>query len=480
MTQHEIKNILEIGVMLSSERDLEKLLARVLDCVMDLARCDAGTLYLLEGDHLAFKLMRNRSRQLGTLPPVPLDREHVCALSFLDGRTISIDDVYLSRECDFSGTLRYDALTGYRTRSMLVVPMIGRQGEKLGVIQLINALDDGGAVAPFPADMTLVLESAASQAAITILNARYIEEIRELFHSFVRVMSAAIGELTPYNASHTMHMAEYCGRFLDYLNESAGYERFDADRREELLTSVWLHDVGKLITPLEVMNKAGRLRPEQHDALFHRLEVIRLRGEIDRLNGRITPEELSALEEDTYAAQRFIDEIDAADFLSDERLARVDALAERTYTAADGSIRPWLTEEEHKMLSIRGGTLSPEERKIMEKHVVFTDKLLSQIRFSRNLSHVRQWAASHHELLNGQGYPDHLRGDAIPEEVRIITILDVFDALVASDRPYKEGKPVPAALAILKDMAAQGRLDSELLEQFTASRCWETEEENAQ
>ncbi len=477
MTRYEIKNILEIGVMLSSERDLDKLLARVLDCVMDLARCDAGTLYLLEGDALAFQLMRNRSREIGTLPPVPLDREHVCALSFLDGRTISIDDVYESRECDFSGTLRYDALTGYRTRSMLVVPMIGREGEKLGVIQLINALDDSGAAVPFPADMTLVLESVASQAAITILNARYIEEIRELFHSFVRVMSTAIGELTPYNASHTRHMAEYCGRFLDYLNESAGYERFDAGRREELITSVWLHDVGKLVTPLEVMNKAGRLRPEQHDALFHRLEVIRLRGEIDRLEGRVTAEELSALIADTRAAEASIDEIDAADALDGPQLARVEELARRVYTGSDGAVLPWLTEEEHRMLSIRGGNLSPEEREIMNQHVVATDKLLSQIHFTEGLSHVRQWAASHHELLNGQGYPRHLQGDQIPEEVRILTILDIFDALVASDRPYKKGKPVPVALAILKDMAAQGRLDSELLEQFIASRCWETKGE---
>ncbi len=477
MTQQEFQNILEVGVMLSSERDLDKLLARALDCVMDLARCDAGTLYLLEGDKLAFKLMRNRSRPIGTLPPVPLSRENVCALAFLEGRTVSVDDVYENRECDFTGPLQYDAQTGYRTRSMLVVPMIGREGEKLGVLQLINALDESGAVVPFPADMTLVLESVASQTAVTVQNVRYVEEIHELFHSFVRVMSAAIGELTPYNASHTRHMAAYCGRFLDYLNESAGYERFDAARREELLTSVWLHDVGKLVTPLEVMNKAGRLRPEQRDAVFHRLELIRLRGEIDCLRGRATPEELEALKADTFAAQRFIEEIDTADRLDEGQLARVDALAGRSYTEADGSVRPWLTEEERRMLSIRGGTLSPEERQIMENHVVLTDRLLSQIHFSRNLSHVRQWAASHHELLNGRGYPEHLSGDQIPEEVRIITILDIFDALVASDRPYKAGKPVPVALAILKDMAAQGRLDAELLEQFEASRCWEAGED---
>lgn len=470
----EVKKLLRLGVLLSAERDMDQLLRTILECMMDLARCDAGTLYLLEDGTLRAGYVSNRSQSIDGIPPVPLDRENVCALAFLEGRAVAVDDVYSCGEYNFSGPIRYDALTGYRTRSMLAVPMVGREGEKIGVLQLINALDDAGQACPFPEEMTLVLQSAASQAAVTIQNVRYLEQVRQAFRSFVRVMSAAIGELTPYNASHTRHMAACCQSFLDYLDAQPGREPYSAARRDELLMSVWLHDVGKLVTPLEVMNKAGRLTPEQRAAVAHRLETIRLLGRIEALSGGMDQEQYAALAEQTAGAWALIERIDRADFLPEEDLARVRTLAGRTYRDEDGCVRPWLTEEERDMLSIRGGTLSARERQIMQSHANLTDMLLSQIQFPAELRHVREWAASHHELLDGSGYPRHLSADQIPEEVRIITILDIFDALVAADRPYKKGKPVAKALAILRDMAGrEGKLDGSLTELFAASRCWE-------
>ena len=180
MTQEEIVKILKVGVLLSYERDLNRLLEEILACLMDLAHCDAGTLYLLDGDALRFKIMRNDTLQTydggdgkdPDLPPVPLRRENVCALSIIEDRTVRIEDVYTSTECDFSGAARYDAITGYHTQSMLVVPLRNRQGQKLGVIQLLNALDRDGNICAFTEDNALMLESVGSQAAITIQNVR--------------------------------------------------------------------------------------------------------------------------------------------------------------------------------------------------------------------------------------------------------------------------------------------------------------------
>lgn len=477
---------MEIGVSLSAERDYNRLLERILQCVMELSNCDAGTLYLLEDGALHFKIMRNNTLNTYTggdgsdcgLPPVALNRESVCSLALLDGGTIRVADVWHCTEYDLTGPMRYDAMTGYHTQSMLVVPMHNREGGDIGVLQLINAQDANGVVCPFDDEVVLAVESIASQAAITVQNVRYIQQIKNLFHSFVKVMSSAVDERTPYNGSHTRHMAQYGDRFLDYLNRrslAAGRcVAFDPGHKEEVLMSVWLHDIGKLVTPLEVMNKMHRLLPEQYTAFVHRMEVVRLRGEIDRLSGRMTPEEAGRLVNDTQEAQALVDAINGCGFVTDERLAELDALRERTYTDSNGSRKPWLTQEEYAMLSIRKGTLSDQERAVMEDHVVVTGKLLAQIEFSEDLSHVTQWASSHHELLNGSGYPRHLAGDSIPAEVRIITILDIFDALVADDRPYKPGMPVEKALQILTIMAEkEGKLDPVLTKLFIESRCWE-------
>lgn len=485
MREEKFRAFLEVGVSLSAERNYNRLLEKILHCVMELSNCDAGTLYLLEDGALHFKIMRNHTMNTYSggdgsdcgLPPVALNRESVCALALLDDETIRIEDVWNCQKYDLTGPMRYDAITGYHTQSMIVVPMRNREGGKIGVLQLINAQDDNGVVCPFEDEIVLAVESVASQAAITVQNVRYIADIKNLFHSFVKVMSSAVDERTPYNGSHTRHMAQYGERFLDFLDdrfrETGEGMPFDPAHREEVLMSVWLHDIGKLVTPLEVMNKMARLSPAQYTAFTHRMEVIRLRGEIAQLSGTIGREELDALIRETEQARELVDAVNTAGFLPDERLAELARLRDKTYRGEDGAELPWLEPEEYAMLSIRKGTLSDQEREIMEEHVVITDKLLSQIQFSQDLSHVREWAASHHEHLNGSGYPRRLSGDQIPYEVRIITILDIFDALVADDRPYKPGMPVEKALGILTIMAEkEGKLDPRLTQLFMESKCW--------
>ena len=486
MNTEHLTNILKIGVALSAEKDLDRLLGQVLHTVMQLTRCDAGTLYLKEGDLLHFELMRTDSMNFSAgeegksidLPPVRMERSNVCALSLLEDRTICVEDVYQSTEADFTGPKHYDALTGYHTRSMLVVPMKNRRGEQIGVLQLINALDEAGNVISFSEDHILAVESVASQAATAIQNARYIHEINELFDSVVRVMASAVDERTPYNANHTRNMAEYGDRFLTWLNENAAREHpeyaFGSARRREFLMSVQFHDIGKLITPLGIMNKSERLTPIRKERVFSRFENFRLKAEILLLKGKISVREQEDIDRLLQEAAETVCTASAAGYLSDELLEKLQALGRDRFPSEEGP-EPYLTEEELSLLTIRKGTLSPEERHIMEEHVVITDRLLSNIRFNDELKHVRAWASAHHEMLDGSGYPDHRTAESIPTEVRILTILDIFDALYANDRPYKKAMPLEKALGILRAMAhSEGKLDPVLTDLFIESRCWET------
>lgn len=488
MSQEILKKVLEVGISLSAEKDFNRLLEKILINVMEITNCDAGTLYLLHDNSLHFKIMRNdtmKTYQGGDgkdsgLPPVPLTRASVCALSIIEDKTIVIDNVRQCDEYDLTGPIKYDAITGYYTCSMLVVPMKNRSGEQIGVLQLINAKDADGNTIGFAEEMVPVVESLASEAAIAIQNARYVEEIRGLFQSFVQVMSSAVDERTPYNLTHTTHMAEYGGRFVDYINkrcrECGQTEVFDTAHKEEILMSIWLHDIGKLVTPLGVMNKDARLRPDQATAIGHRMEKVELWMEIRALKGEISEQEKAEKLAEVEKLRKLVASVDHAGFIRDELMEELEAAKQMTYTDLEGNEHPWFSEEEFTALTIRKGTLSAAERGIMEGHVSVTDKLLSKINFSADLSHVREWASAHHELMDGSGYPNHLSGDQIPYEVRMITILDIFDALVADDRPYKPGMPIEKAVGILTAMAEkEGKLDPRLTKLFIEGRCWEAE-----
>ena len=450
---------------------------------MWITRCDAGTLYLKDGDSLRFKIMRNdtmHSYQGGdgeavNLPPVPISTKTVSGLAALENRTICIDDVWNCREYDLSGPIQYDKITNYHSQSMLVVPMKNRIGEISGVLQLINAKDENGQTIPFAKDCVRLVESIASQAAVAIQNMEYVAAIKELYQSFVQVMSTAIDQRTPYNASHTRNMVRYGDCFVDYLNrqwEQEGKEPpFTPEKKEEFLMSIWLHDVGKLITPLEIMNKAARLTPEEMADIRSRFKIMGLQWNIRRLEQKISEPEYQAVLRELEEGEALIFRSNEAGFLSDETMEALAKLAE--HECPDDSGKHWLTEDELHRLQIRKGTLTEEERGIMENHVRVTKLLLSQISFPKQYEHVMDWASEHHEYINGTGYPEHISGDEVPYEVRILTILDIFDALTADDRPYKPGMPVEKALTILQAMAEkEGKLDVELTRQFVESKSW--------
>ncbi len=480
MNTAEMERFLEVCKSLTSERDREALLSAILDTAIDLACCDAGTLYLLEKEKLAFCRMVTRSlgiRQGGhgdpiTLPPVPMEPRYVCSWAALHKKTINVEDIRTDTHFDFTGSIRYDALTGYNTRSMLVVPMNNERGDLIGVMQLINAQDAGGNTIPFPAEAEQMVTAIASLSAISITNMQYAEQINLLLDSLIGAMSEAIDERSPYNANHSRNMARYAEAFLDYLETSGHPWAFSRDKRRTFLMSVWLHDVGKLVVPLEVMDKESRLGAAL-PAVLERLRVIGLLGEISLLRGETGEAEARQLKTELRQAEELIRRVNGAGFLPDELLAQVDALAEKTYLDESGACLPWITEEERTALSVRKGTLTAAERSIMESHVVMTGHILAQVSFPKEYARVPQWAAAHHELLNGSGYPDHRKGESIPPEVRLLTVLDVFDALTARDRPYKQPMPAEKALSILHSLVEEGSVDGDILKLFEESKAWE-------
>jgi len=479
---HQMKQFLKICLALSAERDREKLLSMILDTAMDITNCDAGTLYLLEEDGLHFCRMVTRSqhiRQGGhadpiTLPPVPLEPAYICAWAVLENQAINVPDVHHDSRFDFSGSARYDAMTGYHTDTMLVVPLANDKGELIGAMQLINAIGADGTVIPFSRNVELLVSAVASQTAISLTNMRYAEQITALLDSLVGALSAAIDRRTPYNANHTRNMVRYGEAFLNWLDKADTSWKFSADDRRAFLMSVWLHDVGKLVVPLEVMDKESRLGPAL-ERVENRFASMLLLDRIALLEGRLTEEAYQAAVEEKNAALELIRRVNKAGFLPDDTLARVQALAGRTYVDAGGCEQPWVTPEELAQLSVRKGTLTAAERSVMESHVVMTSSILETVAFPKAYAAVPLWAGAHHELLNGKGYPRHLSGGDIPREVRLLTILDVFDALTAKDRPYKPGMPVERALNILHSMAEEGGLDGEILALFEQSKAWEVE-----
>lgn len=338
---------------------------------------------------------------------------------------------------------------GAVTRQLYVMTSFLKEGDtRIGIIVIIS-------------DITELAE----------LKIEYANSITALLDSLVKALSTAIDERSPYTANHARNMVKIAEAFIDYLEESRDPRRFDEDRRRAFLMSTWLHDVGKLAVPLEVMDKATRLG-DKITSVEDRFERIRLLDRIAFLEGKISEEEWKERnrirEEDISEIRR----LDKAGFINNDDLKTVERLASSVYCDEQGNECPLLNEDEIRDLQIRKGTLTEEERKIIQSHVTTTGKILNQVEFPKIYSVVPMWAASHHEFLNGTGYPNKLKGDEIPFEVRLLTIIDIYETLTARDRPYKKPIPPEKSLEILHNMAEEGNLDKELLDLFEKSGAW--------
>lgn len=493
----EIEDILNIGIALSAEKDQNRLLEMIVSEARRITRADAGTLYLVDGDQLVFRIMQNAS--MGTfkggdgeeipIPPVHMNMENISAFVAITHHSVNIPDVYNAIEFDFSGPKKFDEATGYHTLSMLVIPLENHEGTVIGVLQLINATDEEGSLVPFGHHFEKVVSSLASQAAIFLTNIQLLRDIEHLFNSFVDVMATAIDSRTPYNANHSRRVALLAGQLANAINLEPdsrwGHETFDQDRIAQLVMAGWLHDIGKIATPLEVMDKSSRIeRPmelimQRFDYIYSWLEKQYLEKKISLMFS--SNEELSALEQwwedqkqSLQEARELVIKVDnPATFVDKELQERVTEIASRTYEDPSGEVLNWLKPDELTALCVTKGTLTDEERQIMEDHVVVTGRMLDKMPFTAKLKDVPYFASIHHEHLNGHGYPNHLAGDNIPVEGRILALVDVFDALTADDRPYKKAMPMEQALKILGFMVKDQQLDGDLLEIFIKHQIWE-------
>ena len=354
----------------------------------------------------------------------------------------------------YKGSFLYEVpfFTGTQTRQLQMMTSILKRDEKrIGTILVLT-------------DITEFSE----------LKQQYVEQITRLLNSLVKALSTAIDERSHYTAMHTRNMVHMGEAFLQWIDENEPSLHFTASQKRVFLMSIWLHDVGKIAVPLSVMDKATRLGPLLGQ-IESRFEKMHLLSRIAYLEKRITKEEW---EEDENRRKEWltrIQQINLAGVLRDEDLDLIQKISRNTYQEEDGSIRPVLLEEETEDLMIRRGTLSDKERQIMQGHVTMTKRILDQVHFPDGYTQVPDWASAHHELLNGKGYPNQKKGAEIPMEVRLLTILDIYEALTAPDRPYKKPMDSEKAFGILSRMAEEGSIDGKLLKLFYRSHAYDND-----
>jgi HD-GYP domain-containing protein (c-di-GMP phosphodiesterase class II) len=493
----QIKKMSDIGRALSGVYDLNTLLEMIVDQARSFTNADAGTLYIVEDNTLRFQIVQNDSLKIRMggktgetipFPPVELKESNVSAFVALKGKSVNIPDVYDTDLFDFTGPKKFDQSTGYRSKSMLVVPMKNHDSDVIGVLQLLNATNPvNSEVISFSQDYENLSESLASQAAVSITNAKLISNMTELFEAFVKVMATAIDEKSPVTGGHirrvadlTLTMAEVIhnhqeGRFKDIT--------FSPDQMYELRIAAYMHDIGKVTSPVEIVEKAKKLQ-----TIFDRIHYVRLRMDymiqkvklegqqkkIELLEKRADPAEIKKIESDAEKQIKELEDIRAfinkcnepGEFLEDETLERLKEISQKTYFDNEGQEQPFITDDELVNLSIRRGSITEAERKKMQDHAAVTLRMLKQIPFTKKLKNIPSFAGAHHEFINGKGYPLGLKGDEIPFEGKLMAVTDIAEALTASDRPYKKAMPLETVYRILRSMAGNGELDNDMVELF--------------
>ncbi len=497
-----LKKITRIGTALSVEKNIHKLLEMIVDEARSLTNADAGTLYILdrEKDYLQFQILQSDSMNVrlgGTsgkevdLPSVPLtddqgnpNHTNVSSHVALTGETISIPDVYDAAGFDFSGPRNYDKTTGYRSKSMLVIAMQNHENEIIGVLQLLNAQDpDSGQVISFSADDIELVVSLASQAAVALTNSQLIQNLTDLFYSFIKSIATAMDEKSPYTGGHINRVVYLTMMVAQLVNDTKQppFENihFSDDEMEELRLAAWMHDIGKITTPEVIIDKATKLQ-----AFIDRIEFIEIRFELiaatienDLLRhkldlatkGEWNPNTGAKLDRDKNQQLELLSKDfellrganQGKEFLDDEKVQQLSAIAAKTYRF-NGIQRPYLDADELKNLSIRKGTLTQEEREIIENHAEVTFKMLNELPFPKMYEMVPEYAAGHHEKLNGSGYPRQLCEDQLPLQSRIMAVADIFEALTAKDRPYKKPMKLSQAIKILSFLKQDQHIDPHL------------------
>lgn len=485
-----IQQLNTIGVALSTEQDREKLLALILEGAQALTHADGGTIYLVEDECLNFKVLRNNSLNLAhaadhesCLPfaPIPLIDEHgqpnlhtAVAYAASTGETLNLADIRQTTRFDISGTLAYDTRNKYESRAFLCVPMRNHEQDIIGVLQLINpVLPGSNTLTAFTHEDQQLVESLASQAAITLTNQALINNLQQLLEQFIEVIADAIDEKSPYTGGHCRRVPDIAQRLAQAVNQHTNGPladvRFDEVDLYELNIAALLHDCGKITTPVHVVDKATKL-----ETIFDRIELIKARLEVIRRDLRIAELEGDIAPADAERERLHLDQTLAflsktnlgSEFMDEGDRQQILDLARRYSLTINGESQALMTEEEIQNLTISKGTLTDDERAIINRHISTTQHMLSKLSFPKHLQQVPEIAGSHHERMDGKGYPNQISGDEMSLRARIMAIADVFEALTASDRPYKKAMAMSQAIAILDKMAATGHIDPELFQVF--------------
>ncbi len=507
-----LEQLNQIGVSLSKERDITRLLESILLAAKTITNADGGTLYrMVDGEaELRFEILHTDSLRIAmggssgkaiSFPNLPLkdasgapNDSLVAAYAAIHHQTVNIADAYSEPNFDFSGTRRFDERTGYRSKSFLAVPMKNHEGEVIGVLQLINAQAAGSTevVAFSSADQSLV-ESLASQAAIALTNRLLISQLEALFESFINLINLAIDEKSHYTGGHCQRVPALTMMLAEAVNQTtqgpmASFTMDDRDRYELKIAGL-LHDCGKVTTPVHVVDKATKLQTlfDRIDLLDTRFEVLKRDAQINALRQQLAlrpktdAHSEAALWEQCKADIAAIDDDRAflratntgAEKTQDADIERVRQIAaSRVWRNVDGVETGFLAADELENLTIRAGTLTQTERSTINHHIVATIRMLEQLPWPRHLRNVPEYAGGHHERMDGKGYPKGLTRDQMSVQARVMGIADIFEALTASDRPYKLGMKLSQAMGIMHRFKLNGHIDPDLFDVFVARKVY--------
>ncbi len=463
-----------VSTRLMETNDLDAVLECTLTEARHLTHSDAGTIYRVVGEEddpaLRFATAQNDSVELSERTfELPLDETSLAGWSALNRRILFVEDAYdLPDEAPYSPDHQFDDLHGYRSRSMLVVPLVTPDGSVEGVLQLINRKRHPdrrlteSEVVEFPDSLGELTRALASIAAAAIQRAGLQRSLRTMLDSIIETLVAALDERDQIVTGHSRRLARLTEGLVRAVNESDDERwrdvRIDEDRRAQLRFAALLHDIGKIAVPESILNKEHRLSEDRMLAIKHRFEYLEATDQSDDLPER-TIDRLTS--------------INQSPDLSEDQLHLLEELRSRRYENLEGETRPVLKEEEFRHLSVRDGNLTREERRTMREHVHQTRTILDTVEWTARLEPVPELASLHHEMLDGSGYPDGLTGEEIPLAGRILAIGDIYEALTARDRPYRDPLAPERVQEILVGKADQGKLDSDLVDLFFESGAYQ-------
>jgi HD-GYP domain-containing protein (c-di-GMP phosphodiesterase class II) len=502
----QFRELNRIGIALSAEKDIERLQSFILTTMRQLTHADGASLWLKMDEEGTPKLFlassQNHSIDKDTYSAftVPVDDKSVVGYTVSMGSSQIYDDAYSPPAGKPRGGKTFDAQFGYRTKSMLTVPMRNYNDEVVGAVQLINAkrrfetrltVDNVATeVVSFQPDDVEMIESIASQAAVALDNKNLIDSIQALFDGFVQASVTAIEQRDPSTAGHSGRVEGMTSALARVINEIATGKfmdvNFTEDQLKELRYACLLHDFGKVGVREHILVKAKKLVPGQLEVIQARFEFIERSVQVkyatEKLeamragqNGRTLDEIDRRLEAELGQLRGWVQGIVTANepsVMPEDKASTLEFLSQQTYLDMSGGAHPMLEPQEFRFLSIRKGTLDPQERLEMESHVTHSFHFLAKIPWTPVMRGVPEIAYGHHEKLDGSGYPRGLAGDQIPLQARMMTIADIYDALTAQDRPYKRAVPTSTALDILHEEAGQGKLDSDLLDVFITKQVY--------